>query len=69
MDIKKKEQETIRRFERSIVRRVYGPVKEGDEQRKRNNQEIDELFKQEDIVKFLKACLANTITRLPRADG
>ena len=34
MDIsKKKEQETLSRFERKIVRHVYGPVKEGDEWR------------------------------------
>ena len=41
MDINKKEQETLRRFERKIARRVYGPAKEDDGWKIRNNEEID----------------------------
>ena len=51
----KKEQETQRWFERKIVKRVYGSVKENDEWRIKNNQKIDELLKYEDIVKFQNA--------------
>ena len=40
----KKEQETLRQFERKIVRRVQ-LVKEDDEWKIRNNQERDELLK------------------------
>ena len=32
---------TLRRFEIKIIKRVYGPVKEDDERRIMNNQEID----------------------------
>ena len=44
------EQETLRRFERKILRHVYGLVKEDDKWRLRNNQQIDELLDHEDIV-------------------
>ena len=39
----KNEQETLRRFERKIVQRVYGPVKEDDEWRVGNREEIDSI--------------------------
>ena len=42
-------------FEEKIVRHFYGPVKEDDEWRIRNNQETDELLKHEDIERFIKA--------------
>ena len=51
----KKEQGTVRRFERKIVRRVYGLIKEDAEWRIRNNQDIDKLLKHKDIVRFVKA--------------
>ena len=50
----KEEQDTLRRSERQIVRRVFGRVKEDDEQKMSNNQEIDELLKHEDIQRFVK---------------
>ena len=52
MDVDK--QETLRRFERKILRRVYGPVKEDNERRIRNHQEMDELLSREDFVRFIK---------------
>ena len=51
----KKEQETLRRAERKIVRRVYGPAKGDDECRIINNHKIDEQLKREDIVRFVQA--------------
>lgn len=45
-----------RRFKRKILCRIYGPGKENhDYWGIRNNQEVDELLKYEDIVKFIKA--------------
>ena len=38
----RKEQETVKRFERKIITRVCGPVNEDYEWRIRNNQETDE---------------------------
>jgi hypothetical protein len=36
------------------LRTIYGPTKEGDEQRIRNNKELYDLYKDEDTVTFIK---------------
>jgi hypothetical protein len=41
-------------FERRILRAIYGPTKEGDEWRIRNNKELHDLYKDEDIVMLIK---------------
>jgi hypothetical protein len=51
----KKEDENIqRRLERKIIR-IYGPVRQGMEWRTRNNEEIDNIVRKEDVVRFVKA--------------
>jgi hypothetical protein len=35
----------VRIFERKIVRRIYGPVRQGMEWRIRNNEEIDNIIR------------------------
>jgi GTP1/Obg family GTP-binding protein len=42
-------------FERKIIRRIYGPVMENNVWRIRYNEELNTLFKGEDIVRFIKS--------------
>ena len=64
----KKKQETLKRFERKIIRLVYSPVKKVDEWRMRNNQETDELLNHEDIIRFIKFQRILWLGRLERTD-
>jgi hypothetical protein len=41
--------------ERKVVRRIYGPVREGERWRIRSNRELEEIVRDEDIVKFAKS--------------
>jgi hypothetical protein len=42
-------------FERKIVRRIYGPINEGESWRIRTNKEIEDISEGADIVKFIKS--------------
>jgi hypothetical protein len=43
-------------FERKILRSMYGPVQDtNNEWRVRTNQEIEALIKEENIVRFIKS--------------
>jgi hypothetical protein len=43
-------------FERKILRSMYGPVQDtNNEWRVRKNQEIEALIKEENIVRFIKS--------------
>jgi hypothetical protein len=49
-------EEKLKIFERKILRSVYGPVQDSNnEWRVRTNQEIEALMKEENIVRFIKS--------------
>ena len=45
----------LRIFERKILRKIYGPIQEGDTLGITNNEELNRSINGEDIVKFIKA--------------
>jgi len=51
----KSDENLLRIFERKILRKIYGPIQEGDIWKIRNNEELNRSINREDIVKFIKA--------------
>jgi hypothetical protein len=51
----KSDENSLRIFERKILRKIYRPVHAGDTWRIRYNEELNRLIKGKDIVKFIKA--------------
>jgi hypothetical protein len=51
--LKKEDENILRRFERKIIRRIYGPVRQGREWRIRNNEEIFNIIRKKDKVRFV----------------
>jgi hypothetical protein len=51
----KSDENSFRIFERKILRKIYGPVQEGDTWRIRYKEELNRFIKGEDIVKLIKA--------------
>jgi hypothetical protein len=51
----KSEENLLGIFERKILRKVYGPIREGDIWRTGNDEELNRSINGEDIVKFIKA--------------
>jgi hypothetical protein len=42
-------------FERKILRGIFGPTKENQTWRIKNNEELDKLIKRENVVNYIKA--------------
>jgi hypothetical protein len=42
-------------FERKIIRKIYGPVKENELWRIRRNDELEDIIKGENIIRFIKS--------------
>jgi len=57
-------------FERKILRGIFGPTKENQTWRIKNNEELDKLIEHENIVKYIKAqrlSWLGHIQRMPEA--
>jgi hypothetical protein len=65
--MKKKEQEALLIFERKIFR-IYGPKYEDGEWKSRTNQELEELSKAENIVKWIKGQRISWLGHLQRME-
>ena len=50
-----KDENILRSFERKIMRRIMGPVREGNGWRARTNAEVEQFLNDEDIVRHIKA--------------
>ena len=49
------EERTLAVFERKILRKTYGPVKENELRRIRRNDKLEAIIKGENIVRFIKS--------------
>jgi hypothetical protein len=62
----KKEQQALLIFERKIFGRIYGPKYENREWKSRTNQELEEMYKGENTVKWIKWQRINWLGHLER---
>jgi len=53
-------------FERKILRGIFGPTKENQTRRIKNNEELDKLIKHENIVNCIKAQRLSWFVRIQR---
>jgi hypothetical protein len=49
------DENALRVFERKFLRRIYGPVRDGERWRIRSNRELEEILGGKDIVRFVKS--------------
>lgn len=49
----KADEEALLRFEKKILRKIYGPTYEEGEWRRRYNQELYEIYNEVNVVKFI----------------
>jgi len=66
--MKKKEEQALLIFERKIFRRICGPKYEDREWKSRMNQELEELSKGENIVKWIKVQRISWLSYLERME-
>jgi hypothetical protein len=63
------EMNALRIFERKTIRRIYGPINEGESWRIRTNKEIEDILEGADIVKFIKSLLLRWCERIERMNN
>jgi hypothetical protein len=60
------EERVLAVFERKILRKIYGPVKENELWRIRRNDELEDIIKGENIVRFIKIQLIRWLGHIER---
>ena len=60
------EERALAVFERKILRKIYGPVKENELRRTRQNDELEAIIKGENIVRFIKCQRIRWLGRIER---
>jgi hypothetical protein len=63
-----KDENSLRTFERPILRKIFGPVNIDNIWRIQNNMEIDKLIEGGDIVRFIKAQRIKWLGHIQRMD-
>jgi len=63
-----KDENSLRTFERQVLRKIFGLVNIDNIWRKRNNTEIDKLIEGADIVRFIKAQRIKWLGHIQRMD-
>ena len=64
----KSDENLLRIFERKILRKIYGLIKEGDIWKTRNNEELNRSINGDDIVKFIKDQRIRWLGRVKRME-
>jgi len=67
MDVDEEEQALLI-LERKIFRRIYGPKYENGEWKSRTNRELEEMSKEENIVKWIKWQMISWLGHLERME-
>ena len=62
------EENALRRFERKVLRKIYGPVVDKEAWKIRYNDELCELMAGEDIVRFINAQRIQWLGHVERMD-
>ena len=60
------EERALAVFERKILRKIYGPVKENDLWRIQRNDELEAVIKEENIVRFIKSQRIRWLSHIER---
>ena len=64
----KKEEQPLLIFERKIFRKIYGPKYKNVEWKSRTNRELEEMSKEENIVKWIKGQSLSWLGHLERME-